>query len=55
MGSDSDGISEHEEKRSRVVGELYIKSVSLALDDFLFFSFVSFSCREKQVTTLKEL
>jgi hypothetical protein len=40
---------------SRVADELYIKRVLLALQDFLFFSLYSFSCIEKQVTTLKQL
>ena len=38
---------------SRVADGLYIKRVLLALEDFLFFSLHSFSCIEKQVTTLK--
>ena len=38
---------------SRVVDELYIKIVLLALEDFLFFSLYWFSCIAKQVTTLK--
>jgi len=40
---------------SRVAGELYIKRVLMALEDFLFFSLYSFSCIAKQVTTLKLL
>jgi len=40
---------------SRVADELYIKRVSMALEDFLFFSLYSFSCIAKQVTTLKQL
>jgi len=40
---------------SRVADELYIQIVLLALEDFLFFSFYSFSCIAKQVTTLKQL
>jgi hypothetical protein len=40
---------------SRVTDGLYIKSVLLALEDFLFFSLYSFSCIAKQVTTLKQL
>ena len=42
------------ENDSRVAAELYIKTVLLALEDFLFFSFYSFSCIAKQVTTLKQ-
>jgi hypothetical protein len=40
---------------SRVVDELYIKRMLLALEDFPFFSLYSFSCIAKQVTTLKQL
>jgi hypothetical protein len=40
---------------SRVVDELYIKRVLLALEDSLLFSLYSFSCIAKQVTTLKQL
>jgi len=40
---------------SRVGDELYIKKVLLALENFLFFSFYSFSCIAQQVTTLKQL
>jgi len=40
---------------SRVADKLYIKRVLLALEDFLFFSLYSFSCIEKQATTLKQL
>jgi hypothetical protein len=40
---------------SRVVDELYIMRVLLALEDFLFFSLYSFSSIAKQVTTLKQL
>jgi len=40
---------------SRVADGLYIKSVLLALEDFLFFSLYSFSCIAKQVRTLKQL
>jgi len=40
---------------SWVADELQIKRVLLALEDFLFFSLYSFSCIEKQVTTLKQL
>ena len=40
---------------SRVADELYIKRVSLVLEDFLFFSLYLFSCIAKQVTTLKQL
>ena len=39
---------------SRVVDELYIQRVLLALEDFLFFSLYSFSCKAKQVMTLKQ-
>jgi hypothetical protein len=34
---------------------LYIKTVLLALEGFLFFSLYSFSCIAKQITTLKQL
>jgi len=40
---------------SKVVDELYIKRVLMALEDFLFFYLYSFSCIAKQVTTLKQL
>jgi len=40
---------------SRVADKLYIKTVLLALEDFLFFSLYSFSCIAKQVMTLKQL
>jgi len=40
---------------SRMADELYIKRVLMALEDFLFFSLYSFSCRAKQVATLKQL
>jgi len=40
---------------SRVVDELYIKRVLLALEDFLLFSLYLFSCIAKQVTTIKQL
>ena len=40
---------------SRVADGVYIKRVSLAVEDFLFFSLYSFSCIAKQVTTLKQL
>jgi len=39
----------------RVVEELYIKRVLLALEGFLCFSLYSFACIAKQVTTLKQL
>ena len=39
---------------SRVVDELYIKRVLLALEYFLFFSLYSFSYIAKQVMTLKQ-
>jgi hypothetical protein len=38
----------------RVADELYITRVSLALEDFLFFSIYSFFCIAKQPTTLKQ-
>jgi hypothetical protein len=37
----------------RETDELYIKTVLLVLEDFLFFSLYSFSCIAKQATTLK--
>jgi len=40
---------------SGVAAELYIKTMLLALEGFLFFSLYSFSCIENQVTTLKQL
>jgi hypothetical protein len=39
----------------KVVDEVYIKRVLLALEDFLFFSLYSFSYIAKQFTTLKQL
>jgi hypothetical protein len=40
---------------SRVADELYIETVVLELEDFLFFSLYLFPCIAKQVTTLKQL
>ena len=40
---------------SRVADQFYMKRMSLAWEDFLFFSLYSFSCRANQVTTLKQL
>jgi len=39
---------------SRVADGLYIQRVLFALEDFLFFSLYLFSCKAKQVTTLKQ-
>jgi len=38
-----------------VADELYIKRVSMALEDFLFFSLYSFSCIANSSTTLKDI
>jgi len=38
-----------------VAGELYIKRVSMVLEDFLFFSLYSFSCIASNSTTLKDI
>jgi hypothetical protein len=40
---------------SKVVDEMPINRVLSVLEDFLFFSLYSFSCRAKQVTTVKQL
>jgi len=37
-----------------MANKLYINTVLLTLEDFLFFSLYSFSCIAKQVTTLKQ-
>ena len=38
-----------------VADKLYIKRVSMALEDFLFFSLYSFSCIASNSTTLKDI
>jgi len=38
-----------------VARELYIKRVSMVLEDFLFFSLYSFSCIASNSTTLKDI
>jgi len=40
---------------SRVADQLYLETVLLVLEDFLFFSLYSFGCIARQVTTWKQL